>query len=236
MRPTFKFKQFSLSDDKSAMKIGTDAVLLGAWTNVGNAKQILDIGTGCGILALMLAQRSEAGIDAVEIDPASADEAIHNFKLSPWSGRFQVYREDIRLFAEKISKKYDLIISNPPFFSNSLKSPYPVRNISKHDELLKLEEIFRIANHLLNPGGNFSMILPYPNSSWILDPSKNFSLFLTRLVKIYPKPGKECNRILLEFSNIAATKYRESWLEIRDNQGRYTADYKKLTGDYYLKF
>lgn len=218
------------------MKIGTDAVLLGAWTDLGNAKQILDIGTGCGILALMLAQRSEAGIDAVEIDPASADEALHNFKLSPWSGRLQVYREDFRLFAEKISKKYDLIISNPPFFSNSLKSPFPGRNISKHDEQFKLEELFRIATHLLKPGGNFSIILPYPNSSWILDPSKDFRLFLTRLVKIYPQPEKECNRILLEFSNIEATNYRESRLEIRDNQGRYTVEYKKLTGDYYLKF
>ncbi len=136
MKKAFQFKQFELFDDRSTMKIGTDAVLLGAWSNVENASRILDVGTGSGIIALMLAQRSNTLVDAIEIDKNSARQAVDNFKLSVWENKLQVYNTSFQTFAASNTSTYDLIVSNPPFFADALKSDKSHRNLARHTDTL----------------------------------------------------------------------------------------------------
>lgn len=138
---SFQFKEFTVFHDKCAMKVGTDGVLLGAWTECDNCKDMLDIGTGCGLIALMLAQKSAAFIDAIEIDNTAAIQAADNFKNSKWSNRLTIIHKSLQVHANSTSKKYDLIVSNPPFFENSLKTPLASRNIARHNEHL-LTKIF----------------------------------------------------------------------------------------------
>lgn len=217
------------------MKIGTDGVLLGAWTEVKGANRILDVGTGSGIIALIMAQRSGAEVDAVEIDPGSARQADENFRLSFWPNRLHLVESSFQDFSSSTSSLYDLIVSNPPYFSRSLKSPNHLRTRSRHDDLLPASHLFEGAYHILSPQGKISVIIPcLSEKSWIKSATEsNYSI--SRKMIVYPKLNKQANRCLLEFSR-SSSQVEESDLTILDSDGSYTKEYKELTKDFYLAF
>lgn len=231
----FLFKQFKIEDNQSAMKVGTDAVLLGAWVSSQNAKRILDIGTGSGLIALILAQKSTAKIDAIEIDQASAKQAKHNFEESDWSEQLSIKNISLQNFCKTTSQKYDLIVSNPPFFDQSLKSPKLEKNISKHNDTLKFNELAYGIKKLLNPNGKAAIILPVTEAEKFLDKARIEGLFLNKKLKVIPVVGSKANRWIVEIS-VGKNEILENTLCIRDENRDYTRAYKNLTKAFYLNF
>ena len=236
MRTPFRFKQFSVQDENSAMKVGTDAVLLGAWMNPTNKKSVLDIGTGSGIIALMMAQTSDAKIEAIDVDYDSIQEAKMNFKNSPWSDNLVAIHSSLTNYVKQSKKKYDLILSNPPYFNKNLKSSSDRKNLSKHTLTLTHEELLSGVKNLISPDGTFVVIIPFD----LMDSFKNIalieSLYCNKRLIIYPTPNKPANRIILEFSLNRAIQIKEDILTIRDESGNFTKQYKTLSQDFYLNF
>ena len=233
-RKPFRFKQFNISDEHSAMKIGTDAVLLGAWADVSEKKNILDIGTGSGVIALMLAQRSDANITALDIHKGSVEDAKKNFRNSKWADRLKVVRSSFQEYSQVGSTKYDLIVSNPPFFTNSLKSPNQLKNISKHNDLLPYKELIEGIKKLLDKNGIFCFIVPANEENNITQLSAEKGFHVKRKLTVYPKPSKVASRIILEFTASKAEEVTNENLIIRNNDNSYTSDYKKLTKRFYI--
>jgi len=229
----FQFKQFSVEDDRSTMKVGTDAVLLGAWTNIKNAKNMLEIGTGSGIISLMLAQRSEARIEAIDIDKSSIDQAIENFKISPWNERLKATYYSLKNFIKDNKNKYDLIVSNPPFFIDSLKSPDKNKTRSKHTDELSYSDLIQGLLYFLSPQGRSCLILPHTESKSFINLARIENLHLNKQLLIKPKKNKIANRILMEFSFIK-TAIEENEIYLREEDNSFSADYKKLCEDYYF--
>ncbi len=196
----FRFKQFEIQQDSCAMKVGTDGVILGAWTKVEKAVRALDIGTGTGLLALMLAQRDPAIIvDAIEIEKESASQAAFNFEHSKFSDRLKAFEISFMDFCrEPISSQYDLIICNPPYFSDSYRAPDPGRSLARHDDSLSLEDLFEGSVSLLAPGGTLSIVLPSDLAENCMDLAMTYSLYPRRLLHIKPTPTKEEKRTCLE--------------------------------------
>ncbi len=232
-RKPFSFKQFNVSDKHSAMKIGTDAVLLGASVNCAKKENILDIGTGSGVIALMLAQRSEAKITGLDIHRQSIEDAKLNFSNSKWNNRLKAVHSSFQEYIDKCSESYDLIVSNPPFFTNSLKSPKEQINISKHNDLLPYEVLIAGAKQILTKNGSFSIIIPAGDYKRIIELSKSAGFFLNRQLTVFPKPSKPASRIILEFSTSKFLITNEK-LFIRNNDNSYTSEYMNLTKDFYL--
>ena len=231
----FHFKHFSLFHHQSTMKVGTDAILLGAWVSVFEAKTALDIGAGCGVLGLMLSQRGVPKLDAVELDELSATEAKFNFQSSQWRDQLQVYRMDIRRFAEEFPEKhYDLIVSNPPFFVNSYKSAFERRNQARHTDSLSFDELALIAKRLLNPNGNFALVLPFNESMKFVEIAKSIDLYLIARQLIIPVEGKSANRINLLLSLKAVDEIQSESITIRNAEREFTDQYKLALKDYYL--
>jgi len=216
------------------MKIGTDAVLLGSWVKMEQARSILDIGTGCGILALMMAQRSEAIIDAVEIDRESALEAGKNFQKSPWKDRINLYLKSFQEFAEHNHRKYDLVISNPPFFSDSLRSPDRRKSISRHDDLLPLEILLSLSEQLLEPSGRAVFIFPADSLPVWIDLALRLQLYPFRKCIVFSREGKQPSRVMMEFSMRDFGIPMQENIRICDTFGNYTVEYKELTNAFYL--
>ncbi|MCX6278948.1 MAG: methyltransferase [Bacteroidetes bacterium] len=162
----FRFQQFEVEDTQSTMRIGSDSMLLGAWSNPGTISRILDIGTGCGVLALMMAQKSTGIIDAIEIDKQSINEAVSNFLNSPWTSRVTPIHDDVAVYSRHTETRYDFIISNPPFFNNSLKSPELRKNLARHDTKLSHEELIKAVDRLLSNTGRFSTISSCQHNIW----------------------------------------------------------------------
>lgn len=204
------------------MKVGTDAVLLGAWADISGAKSILDIGTGCGVIALMLAQRAaDANVAAVEIDDLSAHQAGENFKNSPFAQRLKIFHTRIQDFKDD-AVKFDLIVSNPPFFSKSLLPPNARRTIARHTEALSFDELFGAAERLLSPSGRFSIIVPQV----LTHPG----FHCVRQTAVYTRGKAE--RFLLEFSRSEQVPVRDE-LVLLDG-GKRSVAYENLTRDFYL--
>jgi len=230
----FHFRKFSLSDDRSSMKIGTDAVLLGSWVRLPMQGKLLDIGTGSGILALMLAQRSQGMIDAIEINRDAAIQAGENVALSPWQDRIHVIEGSFQVYADSSDQKYGLIICNPPYFSNALKSPREERTIARHTNLLPASELFAGTVKLLAENGTAAFIFPAEGEKeWILEANLQ-RLYPVRICHIFGKQGKKALRTIVEFQFRTDIKCSCETLAIRDQQGNYTPEYKLLTGDFYL--
>ena len=229
----FRFKQFAVEQDDVAMKVGTDGVLLGAWANCNNAKRILDIGTGTGLIALMLAQRNaEAEIHAVEIDETAAKRARANFDMSPWAERLTVKNCAVQEYAP--SEKFDLIISNPPYFVDSLQCPDAKRTTARHTQDLTFEELDKAVCRLLTNGGRFALILPTTEFEKYQSITK---LHLVRRCDVYPKYGAAVKRVMAEFAKLeVATPTLENITIERGDRGDYTDEYRTLTKDFYLKF
>lgn len=230
---SFRFKQFNVNDDRATMKVGTDAVLLGSWVNIKNAKNILEIGTGSGVIALMIAQRSLAYIDAIEIDKKSAQQAAENFKNSPWNERLQLYHSSLNAFIENYHKKYNLIISNPPFFINSLNSPKPNKTLSKHTVSLNYSDLLKGIEHFLDKKGRCCLILPVNESLVFGNLAQSYGMYLNKQLLIKPKAGLKPNRVLMEFS---FTKKRITTDEmfLRETDNSFSTNYRILCKDFYL--
>ncbi|MFC2150997.1 tRNA1(Val) (adenine(37)-N6)-methyltransferase [Bacteroidota bacterium] len=232
----FKFKQFTIYQDKCAMKVGTDGVLLGAWANCEYGNEFLDIGTGTGLIALMLAQRSNATIDALEIDQSACVQANENVKESPWKERINVINNSIQEFTKSSIKKYDLIVSNPPYFQNSLFAPDEKRTDARHNSNLQYEDIINGAINLVKDDGRLSLILPYLEGNMFILKAVEYGLYCIRQTKVLPKPNREPKRLLLEFMKIKKPLIEQEIIIELNKRHEYSEAYKNLTKDFYLAF
>ena len=217
------------------MKVGTDGVLLGAWTDVKQAKRILDIGTGTGLLALMLAQRSNAEIDAIEIDSEAAEQACENINHSPWSHRIRIIHTSFQEFAG-IKKKYDLIVSNPPYFINSLKTPDKKRSLARHDHELNHKSLTEGVKILLAGKGRFDVVLPADNFRLFCESMNNNGLYVSRQTNIYSNPESSCIRVLAEFSHTNSIKNSNDIVIETGGRHQYSTQYSELVKEYFLNY
>lgn len=216
------------------MKVGTDGVLLGAWTPVDDAARILDVGTGTGLIALMLAQRSDAArLVAVEVDPAAACQAQANVDASPWGDRVAVVCQDFREFVTEVS--FDLMVSNPPYFTDDLKSPDRQRTLARHAGGLNYDLLFRRAARLLAPDGRVSLIVPADVEREVLQAAWLHGFHPMRVTRVYTKPGKPCRRLLMLFGR-QEEACRTDELFIERGKQQYSEEYVALTRDFYLRF
>ena len=239
MSTLFKFKEFSIHQDKTAMKIGTDAVLLGAWVFLENEiDSILDVGSGTGIIALMLAQRSFAlTIDAVEIDNDAYEQTVTNFENSNWGDRLYCYNSSFQNFADEIAEEdetYDLIISNPPFYTDEFKSENDARNKARFTSSLSFNELLKGVSKILSKKGKFAVIIPFKEEQGFVELAKENNLFLNRVCHVKGNPSSAFKRSLLEFS-FEDKKLKKENLTIEIKRHQYTDEYINLTKDFYLK-
>lgn len=231
----FEFKQFTIFHDKCAMKVGTDGVLLGAWTEPApETKDILDIGTGSGLIAIMLAQKCNADIIGIDLDKDAVLQAQSNATTTPWKHKLAFLQANALSFAPQ--KTFDLIVCNPPFFTNSLQGPDQKRNNARHGHSLPFEPLIQNAFSWLKDNGLFNVVLPASNAAEFIQKGWERGLNLHKRCVIYTLPDAPPKRVLLSLKK-GETLYPESeQLIIRDSAGNYTAAYKKLTGNYYLHF
>ncbi|MBC7893351.1 MAG: methyltransferase [Sphingobacteriaceae bacterium] len=217
------------------MKVSTEACLLGAWAPIGNAERVLDIGTGTGLLALMLAQRQPAAtIDAVEIDEAAARQAAENVAASPFADRIRVVKGTIQKY-EAGDKKYDLIISNPPFYQQSLRSPDAARSGVLHATTLTFSDLLDAVDRLLAPDGKFVVLLPKHETRYLLVKAAGRGLCLHKQLRVYPQPdGQLFRQISVLGRRIQSVRFQD--LCIHDSSGNYALEYVRLLKEFYLKF
>jgi len=227
----FRFKQFTVQQDKCAMKVGTDGVLLGAWAKCKNSTRVLDIGTGTGLIALMLAQRCPATIDALEIDGNAAQQARQNFKNSPWGNRLNAIHVDARFFQP--AERYDLIVSNPPFFENNHKIEQQGRRLARTGVSLKHKTIIDLADEWLVEEGRLAIICPASSFELIEEYARQKHMRLTSQVNVRGNPNTEIVRCLLEFS-LKPNRKEISELVIEEERHHFTDEYSKLTKAFYL--
>jgi tRNA1Val (adenine37-N6)-methyltransferase len=233
-RGDFHFKQFSISHDKSTHKVGTDGVLLGAWVNVNAASRILDIGTGSGVIALMLAQRTLADtkIDAVELQEHDARQAEVNVRNSPWPKKVAVIHAAIQDF--KPQHQYDLIVSNPPFFSRSWLPPDENRSKARHGNELTFADLLTNIARLLTADGHFAVVLPFTEGSQFIYLAERLGFHVSRKMSFRSRQDKPIERLLIDFSQRQVeVKTEELLLYVRDDE--WTEDYRELTKEFYLK-
>ena len=233
---TFTFKQFSVNQDRCAMKIGTDGVLLGAWTPlINNPFNVLDIGAGTGILSLMLAQRSNAEqIDAIEIEEDAYEQCVENFETSPWGDKLFCFHAGLDEFVDEPEDEYDLIISNPPFYTDDYKSDNASRDLARFEDALPFEELIEAAALLLSDNGIFSVIIPYKEEERFVDMCKELDLFPLKITRVKGTPTSEIKRSLLAFCRMEQTPLIDE-LVIEISRHNYTPEYIELTKEFYLK-
>jgi tRNA1Val (adenine37-N6)-methyltransferase len=233
----FKFKQFSVVQDLCAMKVGTDGVLLGAWATVTDTDEnILDIGCGTGLIALMLAQRtSKARITGIDIDAGAVLQSSLNFMNSPWYDRLRSVHQPLHLFAIGCEQRYDLIVSNPPFFSNSLKAPDKARNTARHTDTLNSNDLLRIASLLLNETGRICLILPVDEGLQLVQSAANNGLYTKQRIEVFPKPGLKAKRLLLEFVKTPCDCHISEITIESEQRHIYSEEFSLMVKDFYLK-
>ena len=239
MSKPFKFKEFTVQQDRAAMKIGTDAVLLGAWCSLDNyPDSILDIGSGTGVISLMLAQRCDAmTIDAVELDENAYEQSVSNFEDSDWGDRLYCYNASFQEFSDEISDEeetYDLIVSNPPFYTDDFKTRDASRNKARFTSSLSFEALIIGVSRILSEKGVFSVVIPFKEETNFIALAKENNLFLNRLCWVKGHETSEIKRTLMEFSFHEIELKQES-LVIETARHNYTEAYIELTKDFYLK-
>lgn len=233
----FQFKQFNIQQDKCAMKVGTDGVLLGAWAPLHhNPYSILDIGAGTGLIALMLAQRSNAEqVDALEIDDDAYEQAVDNFESSPWSDRLFCYHAGLDEFMEEPEDEYDLIVSNPPFYTEDYTSGDEQRDTARFSASLPFEDLAEAASLLLSDVGIFAIILPFKEEDTFLALAKENELYPVKITRVKGTPTAETKRSLMAFSRDENPNTVIDELIIETSRHIYTKEYIALTQDFYLK-
>lgn len=236
MAKPFQFKQFSVAQDRCAMKVGTDAVLLGAWSALDHMPNtILDIGSGTGILALIMAQRSTAElIDALEIDADAYEQCVYNFETSDWGDRLFCYHASLEEFVGEIEDTYDLIISNPPFYTDHFKSRNEARNKARFEDALPFEELLTSVSKLLSVTGQLNVIIPFSEEINFISLAKNVDLYPIRILRVRGQEESPVKRSLISFT-FQENKIEVSELTIEITRHHYTHDYINLTKDFYLK-
>lgn len=233
----FSFKKFNIQQDRCAMKIGTDGVLLGAWTPIeNNPFSILDIGTGTGIIALMLAQRSHAEqIDALEIDDEAYEQASDNFENSPWNDRLFCFHAGLDEFVEEPEDEYDLIVSNPPFYAEDYKTENEQRDLARFQDAMPFEDLIKAAALLLSENGIFSVIIPFKEEENFLALAAAYELHPIKITRVKGTPTSEIKRSLLAFGRNESDTILSNELIIETARHIYTPEYIELTKDFYLK-
>lgn len=235
MKP-FKFKKFIIHQDQCAMKVGTDGVLLGAWASLDNQPEsILDIGAGTGLIALQLAQRSLAEtIDAIELDDDAYEQCVSNFEASPWEDRLFCYHAGFDEFVDEMEDKYDLIVSNPPFYTEDVATRDESRDKARQSSSLPFDELVQGASELLTEKGLFAVIIPYKEEQGFVELANSVGLFPNRITRVKGNPDADFKRSLMEFS-FDANKPHIDTLIIEDGRHQYTKEYIELTQAFYLK-
>ena len=216
------------------MKVGTDAILLGLWVETAEAKKILDVGAGCGIISLLLASRCSAPIDAVELDEESAGEASRNFTNSPVSYRMKVIHADFNIFSTSCPEKYDLMVSNPPFFINDMPSNDLKQRQARHHTTLSYDQLLKGGAHILFPGGKLCVVLPFSNHRIFIELAGNHGMFPQRQQLIFPFRGSQPNRINLCLGFQDPEKIITEKFIIREENKMFTKQYVELLKDYYI--
>lgn len=233
----FQFKQFVVHQDLAAMKVGTDGVLLGAWASALNVKDVLDIGTGTGLIALMLAQRNHtAHIDALEIDANACEQARLNFKQNDWTNRLRVIEDNLQHYSRSVTKKYDLLVSNPPYFNNALKNECEKKTLARHTDSISFQELLQGVKLLLKPNGLFCVVLPADEKDRFIDLGMKLGLFLKNILFVQPTPAKQPKRVLMEFSFYRTEVCKQIMVVEEFGRHGYSEAYKELTKDFYLAF
>lgn len=231
--PYFAFKQFTVRHDRCAMKVGTDGVLLGAWTDLSHSRRILDIGTGTGLIALMLAQRCmDARITAIDLDSAAVEQAQENIQGSPWKDRIEALQQDICTYHP--NGTFDTIVSNPPYFIDSLKCPDGQRSTARHTDTLDADRLIGKVSELLTSDGRFSIILPAEQTEDLIRVAGEKGLHPSRQTWVITRPGLSPKRILMEFRKIPVTLQPDE-LVIELERHVYSEEYIALTKEFYLK-
>ncbi|MFY7743301.1 MAG: tRNA1(Val) (adenine(37)-N6)-methyltransferase [Flavobacterium sp.] len=233
----FQFKQFSIQQDRCAMKVGTDSLLLGAWCPIeNNPFSVLDIGAGTGVLSLMIAQRSNAEqIDALEIDEEAYEQCVENFENSPWGDRLFCYHAGLDEFVEEPEEEYDLIISNPPFYSEDYKTENSQRDLARFQDAMPFEELVEAAALLLSENGIFAVIIPYKEEENFINLCATIELYPVKVTRVKGTPNTEIKRSLLAFKRYELPVLEADELVIEINRHDYTDTYIELTKDFYLK-
>lgn len=229
----FQFKQFRIEQARTALKVGTDGVLLGAWCDVSGCSAILDVGCGSGLIALMVAQRSGATITAVEIDPESGLDADFNFESSPWRDRLKLHLADFKEFQQPDGGFFDLIVSNPPFFQQSLKSADQATAIARHDCALTYRQLILHSRKILAVSGRLAVILPADTFWDFREEARLAGFYLRRKTEVIPRNGKAIKRVLAEFSQEAGFTTTDELVILTEN-GDYSASFQALTREFYL--
>jgi len=236
MSEPFHFKQFSIQQDKTAMKVGTDGVLLGAWVSLDLYPfSVLDIGTGTGLIALMLAQRSNAElIDGIELNDEAYEQSVDNFENSDWGDRLFCYHASLQEFTNEIDETYDLIISNPPFYTSTYKELTKERAMARHAESLPYTDLLKNVSKLLAKTGSCAFIIPFDEEVKFIELASKNSLFLNRLTRVKGTINSKFKRSLLQFSFTEKT-IEQTELIIEIERHTYTREYTKLVKDFYIK-
>ncbi len=233
----FHFKDFSIAQDRALMKVGTDGVLLGAWVEPGRAQTILDIGTGTGLIAGMLAQRTtDASITGIEIDEGSARQAAENMAATPWSERIRIVHISLQDFADTSDLSFDLIVSNPPFFTGGIQSPDPGRNSVRHTVSLSHTQLLETAVRLLRQEtGRLALILPHTEGNALIALARRYDLYVQRCTRVHPTKQLPAHRLLLELGGIPTDDAVPEELVIQEGgRNEWTSAYSKLTEQFYL--
>jgi tRNA1Val (adenine37-N6)-methyltransferase len=235
----FKFKEFTIHQDKTAMKVGTDGVLLGAWCSLDNSPDtILDVGAGTGVISLMMAQRSDAmTIDAVELDENAYEQTVDNFEKSDWGDRLYCYHTTFQEFANELAEEqetYALIVSNPPFYTDEFQTKNQARNNARFTSSLSFKDLLIGVSKILSKKGLFSVIVPCKEEENFIEMAKEQRLFLQRACRVQGNNNSDIKRSLLEFS-FSTSEIKETHLIIETGRHQYTEDYINLTKNFYLK-
>jgi len=231
----FNFKQFNINQGKSAFKVGTDGVLLGACADIAGVRSILDIGSGTGLISIMLAQRCSAEITAIEPDRDSCLQAMENVTDCSWTDRIKVVNTDLQSFNPE-EEKFDLIVTNPPYFTDSLKNPDQRKSAARHSGTLPSDEILKGVLKFIKEEGSLQLILPYAEGNIFIAEANRYGLYCNSILKIRPLPSSDIRRLILKFSKIQK-KPVESFLTIEHGKRHeFTQEYINLTKDFYLKF
>lgn len=236
---SFRFQQFTINQTVSAMKVGTDGVVIGSWAALsGDERSVLDVGTGTGLIAMMVAQRApQAAVTAVEVESGAAREAAANFAASPFADRLSIVSSDFQSFAKSCCHKFDLVVSNPPYFNGTYKSIDAQRTAARHTELLPSEDLIEGVLQVIEPEhGRFAAIFPYADAAVFIAKAAGAGLYCSRLLEILPKSGRSAKRMAAEFTTTRPAEVITEQLVILDESGCYTDQFKVLTRGFYLKY